>query len=261
VTDKFPHLVKEIALCSFPPGTLVVGEILIEQDGIDFRDTFGSIASSGIENALRLQKELGLARFVLFDLVVFGGTLLVDEPYTTRLTALQAALVYHPLEFLSVIEVLDLSFAEAKNRSIKSGWEGLVLYDADAASEIRMDGNFNNTPRPAGSWKWKPIQEDDFVITGWTKSKKGRNKGFVKDFLIAQYHPITGELVDCGKVGTGLTLAARQKYADDALYPMVFEIRFERRTSKNKLDQGCILRQRSDKEPKECILPLNKLQE
>jgi ATP-dependent DNA ligase len=131
----------------------------------------------------------------------------------------------------------------------------LVLYDAHAGSEYRLDGKTELPPRPDGCWKWKDYAEGDFVATGWVPSTSNRFKGLVKDLLIAQYHPVSGDLVPWGKVGVGLTSSERLQYTDNSLYPMVFEVKFETRTKNNRLIAARILRRRFDKLPRECVSP------
>ena len=77
----------------------------------------------------------------------------------------------------------------------------------------------------------------------------------MKDLTIAQYDRKRGELVDWGRIGVGLSKQDRIDYMNDALYPMVFEIKFERTTTNNRLIHGRIMRRRLDKAPRECITP------
>jgi hypothetical protein len=58
-----------------------------------------------------------------------------------------------------------------------------------------------------------------------------------------------------GKDGTGLTAEQKREYTNDSLYPMVFEVKFERRTLNNRLIGAHILRRRFDKDPRECFSP------
>lgn len=253
ITDKYPHIVKDVRNCDFPAGTLLSGEIIFEKEGKESRETFQRFASSGVKKALALQEEIGHPKFAIFNVIVFDGDICVYDAFETRMSLVQTILAGHSSEYTSIVEILDMPFTKAKEVVVKNGWEGLVLYDRNAGSEIRLDGNISNTPRPVGCWKWKPVNEDDFVAIGWVPSTSAKHKGAVKDLIIVQYDQ-NGKEIACGKVGTGLSKAARVKYANDDLYPMVFEVKFERRGEKtNKLISARIVRKRHDKSPKECV--------
>lgn len=256
LTHHFPSIVEELRSMNLPPDTLLSGELLTQEDGVDAPDAFGRYARSKPERAVSLQAKQSPIQLSLFNVVVHKGKSVVHLPYENRLDILRTLLQRHAPQQVSVVEVLTESLAVARTRSILERWEGLVLYDARAGSAYRLDGRHDLVPRPDGCWKWKEYQEGDFVATGWVPSTAASHLGLVKDLLIAQYDPISRELVHCGKVGIGITKSERREYTNAALYPMVFEIMFERRTKNNRLIQARIMRRRHDKSPKECIAPL-----
>lgn len=257
LTAHFPNLVEELRSLDIPAGTLLGAESLIQDErGIDSPDLFGRYARAKPENAVALQAQGAPIQLSLFNVIMHKGQIVTHLPYENRLDILRELLARRSCPNIDVVEVLDMSLAEAQARSIRSKWEGLVLYDADAPSAYRLDGRSDLVPRPDGCWKWKDYLEGDFIATGWRPSDAPSRKGMVKDLLIAQYDPVTKELVHWGKAGVGLSMAECREYVDDKLYPMVFEIVFERRTPNQRLIHARIKRRRHDKAPEECIAPI-----
>lgn len=255
VTDKFPHLVKALEDAKLPAGTILAGEVLVNQNGKDQLDRIQSIMSSKSERSLQLQTEGVQADIAFFNAIAVDNVLKITEPFENRLTSLQE-LTQRTSQHVGVIESLSFTFTAAKQHSLASDWEGLVLYDSKAHSEIRLDGKFDQTPRPDGCWKWKDLLEDDFVATGFVPSTAESHAGGVKDFHIAQYHPVSGELINCGKVGSGLSRRERYELTNPSCYPLVVQVEFERRFPSMKLRSGRILRVRTNKSPRECLLPI-----
>jgi ATP-dependent DNA ligase len=256
VTAKFPHLVDAVCEVGWSSGTVAQAEILLpNKNGIDDRTIYQRLAGSGAANAIALQSEIGLAELVFFNLWMENDQSLVTTPYQERYTRLGERLSSSCSPHVSLVEIVSGSFAGAQSQVLENNWEGLVLYDKTAGSHIRTDGKHHLIPRPVGCWKWKPIKEDVFVITGWVPSTAAAHAGAVKEFKIAQHHPTTGELIPCGVVGKGFSRADRYKYADDSLYPLVAEIEFENRTKAGKLFHSTLSRFRTDKTPPQCIFP------
>ncbi len=254
LTDKFPDHEEALRALGVPEGTLLQAEnVMADKDGIERSSIITRFAGSGAERAIALQAELGLSTFAFFNILVHKYESIAHWPYRDRLALLRELLSKNQHPALELVEILTGSLAEIQQQSLSQSWEGLVLYDAAAATEFRVDGNHDRPPRPLGCWKWKDYLEGDFVATGWIPSTSKRHFGLVKDLMIAQYDPKTGNLVPWGKVGIGLTAQERREYADDSLYPMVFEIQFESRTPNCRLTLAQILRRRFDKSPTECF--------
>ena len=255
LTTHFPHHVESLRAMDIPHDTLLQGECTFSESGIERPEAITRFAGSLSRRSVALQDELGVPTFSLFNVLVHKGTSVIHLPYRDRLDIVRELCARRPQPFVDLVEVLDCSSLEAKAQSLKENWEGLVFYDANASTELSLTGKTDQPPRPYGCWKWKDYLEGDFVATGWTRSSSKKFKGLVRDLLIAQYDPHTGELMPWGKVGVGLSAKERALYADDSLYPMVFEIKFESRTKNKKLQSARILRRRSDKAPHECFSP------
>ena len=254
LTEKLPHIAEQLRGMNIPSDTLLAGEGVLAVKGIDSDSTFGRVARSSPANALALQKDLDPVHLALFNVIVYKGKPVIHLPYEDRLDILLELTARQPMENVGVVQVIDTSFEKARGLVEEHGWEGLVLYDKKAGSAYRL-GDGADHPRPEGCWKWKPLDEDDFVATGWIQSTSAKFKGLVKDLLIAQYDANTRELVSWGKVGNGLTTEQKREYADAAKYPMVVQLEFERRTPNSRLISARIKRERFDKSPEECIYP------
>lgn len=256
LTGKFPDLVDELRGMNIPPNTLLAGEMVLSVNGVDDPDAFNRLAKSSPANAIRKQKDGDPVRLALFNVIVHKGKSVIKLPYGDRLDIIRELADKYRVKNVNMVQVVAQSFAQAQVTVKERGWEGLVLYDRGAGSGYRLDGRTDEPPRPDGCWRWKPYKESDFVATGWVPSDSKKFKGLVKDLLIAQRDPVTKQLVSWGKVGLGLSAAERREFADDSLYPMVFEVEFLRRTPNNRLISASVLRQRGDKTPEECFSPL-----
>jgi ATP-dependent DNA ligase len=258
LTEKLPVIVDDLRAFNLPKDTLFAAELLVEKNGVDDLGSFGSIAQSRPERARELQKSTPV-QLRAFNIIVHRGRSVIHYPYQDRLDLLRELFAKRKSPLVRVVDVLDSSFDDAMAEVSKNKWEGLVLYDKLAGSAFRTDGITERPLRPVGCWKWKPYSESDFIATGWIPSTSNKFKGQVRDLLISQYDPVTNELVSWGKIGIGLSSAERKEYANDALYPMVFEIQFERRTPNNRLFNAHILRRRFDKKPHECYRPVSQM--
>ncbi len=255
LTSKFPHHVEAVRALSIPPGTLLQGEFTLAEKGVENPALITRIAGSKAERAVVIQNEIGVPTLSFFNVLVYRGESVAHLPYLDRLDIVRQLCQQSDTPLVEVVEVLETSLEKAQALSIKNNWEGLVLYDAGAPTRFDLSGKSDQPPRPYGCWKWKDYNEGDFVATGWLPSTSKKFKGLVRDLKIAQRNPVTGALESWGKVGVGLSAKERAEFTDVALYPMVFEIKFESRTKNKRLIAARILRRRSDKEPHECFAP------
>lgn len=258
LSERLPMLVEQLRAHNLPKGTLIAGEVLVSVNGVDDLGAFGAIAKSNVEKAIAIQRNRPV-QLAIFNIIAHKGKSVIQYPYQDRLELLGDLFGKTPTPSVHVIQPLAVGFDIAKKLVAHEKWEGLVAYSKTAVSEFRTDGVKESSPRPDGCWKWKPFVEGDFVAVGWVPSTSKTFMGQVKDLLIAQYHPHTGELVNWGRVGVGLNSEQRKRLANNALYPLVVEVKFECRTRNTRLISARVMRERFDKTPKECITPLHEL--
>jgi len=186
-----------------------------------------------------------------FGCVVWGGQDVV-LPYSELIAFLNEQMFAgRKLKHILPLPQLNMGFERAKALVLKRGWEGLVTCDPNFRYTYRTDGRA--CQRPKGCYKWKPIFEDDFIVTGWTP--KENNPDLVKEVNLFQIHPETGELFRCGSYGN-FSMAMRRHLANDALYPLVAEVHYEERFAKSGKITGMTgFEIREDKDAQECIAP------
>lgn len=256
VTASFPHVVEEIRALAVPPGTLLDGELWSDKNGNDDIRTFGRLAGLAPADAIALQQEVGAARYSVFNVLAHAGRLMVDESFANRIDCIMSLVVHREVDAVDAIEVFDTSVDHAREMVKADDWEGLVLYDRDAKSAIRMDGNHKQTPRPYGAWKWKPRIEDDFFVRQWEYGTPGkRHEKTMGKLHLLQINPLTHEEVDCGEVGIGFSDKERDFFAREVEYPIVVQVEFLERTPSGKCREPGFMRIRTDKGWEECLLP------
>lgn len=186
---------------------------------------------------------------VLHNILFYDGANVAEEPYWKRWDIIQD-IVSQTAHGMLQAPLIFHKFDEAVAAMEKGNWEGLILLDLDAISEITMNGK---APRPKGCWKWKRIQQADCFIAE-VLPEKGNPK-LVGGFRLAQYDE-DGNLVDCGKVGSGIDDEIRETGWD--LVGRVVIVEYAERMPRNKVGQVCfqhprILALRDDKTVEECI--------
>ena len=276
ITDKLPHIVEELKKLPIPNRTRLVGEGILElQQGIyvkDIRTVAAQIFQRGTQAALDLQFEVGRIKFCLFDIIFWGGKYTLPIEYHARFYAgciASLKLIYqtkrlaknhgpinrkserrrHEEEFRFVddVEWINLTLEEAKKLVIEKKWEGLVLYDRNFRSDFRLDGEAPQ--RISGCYKWKPIQEDDFIVRSWNPADDEPNR--LKDVNLSQIDPATKEEFSCGKFGN-FSKAMREQLRN-ASYPFVIQLEFESRYPSGKLQSASFMDLRPDKKPEFCV--------
>jgi ATP-dependent DNA ligase len=131
-----------------------------------------------------------------------------------------------------------------------SAWEGLILWD----NELHSDYSLNGKPRrPKGCYKWKNARTADvFVIEPIPQEG---NEKLVGALNVGQYNE-TGDIINCGNVGSGLTDETR--IAAWNWKDQVITVEFNERLEPNDEGQICflfprIVELRKDKSKNECI--------
>ena len=252
---KFRNLERELRGIGLPDETLLCGEMLaFDKKGQDDPHLFGRFARTNRDGSILLQKGYDPVHLALFDVLKYDGRDVSALSYEKRLGIVHD-ICASSRDHISVAEHVDLPFEAAQEHGNRLKWEGLIIRDLDAGTAFSLDGNKDEPPRPDGCWKKKPFQEADFIAIRWIPSDSKKYKGLVRDLILAQYDSRTGELVEWGPVGNGLTEEQKRRFTDDSLYPFVVQVKFELRTRNYRLQKASIMRVRDDKTPSECRYP------
>ena len=138
-TAKVPHIVEEMD--NWPDNTVVLAELCWDQDGTN-ANTVGTILRCLPAKAVERQKENKL-KAVLFDLLMVDGKDLTNLGYYFRL---EEVLLFPRGLYTYPTEVITQDFAEAADRIIAGGGEGIVIQ--------RCDYTYN----PGNRTAWKTLK-------------------------------------------------------------------------------------------------------
>lgn len=249
VTAYLPHIVSELKKLRTTDECILAGEGVADFNESDNSKIARILLTKNPAEAIRKQKKSGLIKFMCFDLICGGSTYAMhNAPYHERIET-AAGIIGAVHKHLGTVEILRVTYNEAKQLVIEKNWEGLVLYDREFITTFRLDGG--NPKRAWGCYKWKPKREDDFVASDWRRSKKRKNR--IKDVLIGQYDPETKALFDCGYFGNFDEKTRGLLLLKD--FPFVIQLQFESRHPSGKLQSARFVCFREDKKAENCIAP------
>ena len=158
-TAKVPHIVEEMD--NWPDNTVVLAELCWDQDGTN-ANTVGTILRCLPAKAVERQKENKL-KAVIFDLLMVEGKDLTNLGYYFRL---EEVLLFPRGLYTYPTEVITQDFAEAADRIIAGGGEGIVIQ--------RCDYTYN----PGNRTAWKTLKlkqqlpEMELKVIGTLEPKK-----------------------------------------------------------------------------------------
>ena len=138
-TAKVPHIVEEMD--DWPDNTVVLAELCWDQDGTN-ANTVGTILRCLPAKAVERQKENKL-KAVVFDVLMLDGRDLTSLGYYFRL---EKVLLMPRGYFTYPTEIIPQDFAEAADRIIAGGGEGIVIQ--------RCDYTYN----PGNRTAWKTLK-------------------------------------------------------------------------------------------------------
>lgn len=184
-TSHYPDLVEAIRRDD-PPPLIADGEIVAFRGDL----TSFSLLQERMQNARPSPAQVAAVPvlFYVFDLIWLDGFDLSALPLLTRKSILRRVMRFDdPIRFS---EHLDEEGELAYRSACEKGWEGLIA--KRAASSY--------THARSRDWlKLKCVNEQEFVVIGWTEPR-GSRAGL--GALLVGYHQ-DGELRFGGKVGTG----------------------------------------------------------
>ena len=133
----------------------------------------------------------GRVAFIAFDLLKQGDVDFRGRPLLERRQALERLFGRTGSPILRLSEIARGDGRPLHERAVASGWEGLI---AKLATSRYISG------KRSPDWrKLKIVQEQEFVIGGWTEPRKSRQ--YFGALLLGVYE--RGALVYAGHVGTG----------------------------------------------------------
>ena len=131
------------------------------------------------------------AALIVFDLLVDGEEVLLDEPWTTRRKRLERRVKRHVSSGLRLGESEAGDGPRMLRSARRDGWEGIIAKRVDSAYEPGMR---------TGAWRKLKVEfSQEFVVGGYTEPRRSREHlgalllGYFKD----------GRLVYAGHTGTG----------------------------------------------------------
>ena len=161
-TAKVPHIAEEMD--NWPDNTVVLAELCWDQDGTN-ANTVGTILRCLPAKAVERQKENKL-KAVVFDLLMFKGQDMTDFGYYRRFTWWQEFATTQEGKYIYPTEIFEDNFAEAADRIIAGGGEGVVIQ--------RCDYTYN----PGNRTAWKTLKlkqqlpEMELKVVGTLEPKK-----------------------------------------------------------------------------------------
>lgn len=238
ITERFP----ELANVRIPEGTVLDGEVLIWQPGLDAPAPFADLQKRIGRKTLsaKLLSELP-AVLCCYDLLEFGGIDLRALPQHERRALMETEVAAIDLPQLRLSPVIRADSWEAlaslRSESRERGVEGMMLKARSAQYGV------GRTKDVGTWWKWKvdPYTVDAVLI--YAQAGSGRRASLYTDYTFAVWDGEGGErkLVPFAKAYSGLTDAEIQQ-VDNAVRKttiekfgpvrsvkptMVFEIGFE----------------------------------
>jgi len=268
--DRFPHLMWEIRAMRWPPGTILLCELVAdkEKDNLQY---VGSIEKSLTDRALDLQDDTKPLCLCIWDLAFLDHMPVIGTHTYKHRRAILEERVYGSFgdepqyDHIVLPQILkpgednfDGSFEKALAICKANGWEGFVVVDPDAVFEMDRAISWHGKPdRPKEIVKLKPKWEADFILR-WDpdngigtrgKGKKSVGVGAFFAYLMDE----NGKEVFISKVGGGLTDENVRKYAVPGLC-IVAEVAFASITAKGSIEFPEFIRERHDKPAHECDL-------
>jgi hypothetical protein len=267
--DRFPHIIAAVEP-HIPSRTILLGEMVVEENGVERFDLAQSYIKSLTPKAVREMDESKLFPFFYcWDVAFWEG-----QDFVKHMPMFERAIFIDNIEQRAAsphFEALErsmfatpedaIAFAKAK------GWEGFVVIDPHAMGYGDKSYNFKGKPDRPGTVcaKLKPAYEDDFIAI-WDpengygeRSQKGSRAGGIKSVGLYQYDK-NGKLTPIANVSSGLTKELLA-FLPNAKWPQVWVIEYTGRRyisegdDTNALDFPRFMAMRTDKSPAECVNP------
>lgn len=211
VTEKFPHLVRELKSAgALKESIILVESFMGEGNSKEDFNKMQQIMNAKTDHALAVQKDLGPAHFYVYRVPFWGGAFVEGDMINVDyIEWLEDFLHGISTKYLHPLEVQWGTIEEAETVAKERGYEGWVAYQANGKLKDYSYSFHGKPNRPSCVWKVKYSQEDDFSAR-WdpkrTMSGGHCKKGCqYKDHKQVQVSGSSGTCVICGSrmVGDG----------------------------------------------------------
>lgn len=273
-TEKYPYLASEIAKSRFPPQTVLLTELVVEESGRDNRRLVQTLDRSLPERAQTLQEDpFRRPKAIILGVPYWKGLpIMAEMPVHEWIDFMYRHFGTRNYQYLRLMETITGPLDELMEMVRIEKLEGLVIYDSEAIFGDAVV-NFRGREERPEAWKWKPILEGDFVVVfdpdgAWSGGKpagrygKGRLKELPGVVALYQYGP-SGELHYICNCGSGFTEDQRayilRRAANRRGVVGVARIKYESRTfiaegdDTNALSHPIFLEWHPDKSPNEAF--------
>lgn len=200
VTNQFPELAKGIA-------ALKENDFIIEGEAVAYNPHTKKYWPFQ-ELSKRIKRKYDIAELAkkipvvlyLFDLLYYNNKNYLDKPYKERTKELKKIVAPSPFLLEFATELITSDEEEAKKfyeEALDKNQEGVMMKSLDSPYQPGLRVGFGV--------KIKPVMETlDLVIIG-AEWGEGRRGSWLGSFTLGCINEETGELLECGKLGTGLS--------------------------------------------------------
>ncbi len=204
-TTQFPSIVR--ALESLRSG--LRAPLLIDAEIVALDDTGRPAGFQRLQGRIHLKERRDVEQIdkaqpvalIAFDLLRDGADDLRGLPLTERRARLNERIGANASDTLRISEQADGDGHALYQRALSEGWEGLIVKEARAPYQ---------SGRRSPAWrKLKVLQEQEFVIGGWTEPRHTRSR--FGALLLGVYDEKTGALIYTGHTGTGFNQAELER--------------------------------------------------
>lgn len=281
-TERFPNHIEMLnSYLDLGVGTIIVGEVVCYDKNNHGKEDFKAVSSFCRSLPDESRKIVGEGKvpepsFIIFDVLFHDGNALNGVTYDKR--SLLWTKKFPPADkrdsLIASVDYYDVCPDTWEAYAKERGWEGFVVTDGGAIPGEKFFSFDGDAKRPKGHHKLKPTYTEDCIVYA-AASGSGKRLDGIGALFIAQIHPETGEVFQCGKTGSGMTdadlveletickklnipILEKDKEADKidmSLHKNQFVIELEygeRQPGTNKFRFPVFCRIRDDKAPHEC---------
>jgi ATP-dependent DNA ligase len=157
-------LAVELENYEIPVGTILDGELYISPDSMENFDKLAEITRVKDYHRAHTAYKSQDVRYLVFDCLYINNEDISSKPYYERyykIVELFGEFGDNRIETSQILKP-DRLLNDWIQTVNENNWEGLVVWDKNAPHQVAFDGKSKRN----GSWKIKPIFEEDVIATG-----------------------------------------------------------------------------------------------